>query len=91
MVSDRYVRCPASALVGKLGHEAPLHAFSQARKRLEASDLEGFAAWNRIMVATKDLLNEGVLKIEVQHFGGYVASASRAMPGRLGVGRRSAG
>ena len=91
MICDRYVRCSASALARKLGDNAPLHAFAQAHKRLEASDLEGFAAWNRIMVATKDLLNEGVLKIEVQHFGGCIASASRAMPGWLGVGRCSAG
>ncbi len=46
----------ADHLVRKLGEDAPLHAFGRARKLLNAGDLEGFAAWNRVMVTASQRL-----------------------------------
>ena len=47
----------AKLLVDRHGEEAPIHAAMQADTMLDAGNLDGQAAWLRILKAIEELLN----------------------------------
>ena len=48
----------ANILVKQHGEDAPIHAAMKADAMLEKGDLDGQAVWQRILRATKELLNK---------------------------------
>ena len=45
----------ANALVKRYGQDAPIHAAMRADAMLDKGDLDGYAAWRRILRAVEDL------------------------------------
>ncbi len=46
----------AKLLIDQHGDDAPIHASMRADKMLDKGDLDGYAAWKRIVRAVDDLL-----------------------------------
>ncbi len=51
MVSNLHIYRSAQVLVKRHGQDAPIEAAMRADAMLEASDLEGYAVWKRILRA----------------------------------------
>ena len=58
MIPDLDIYRAANALIKKHGKDAPIHAAMRADELLEAGDLDGYAAWKRIIKAVEDLFFE---------------------------------
>ncbi len=58
MTSDLDIYRSAQALVKQHGADAPIHAAMKADAMLEAGDLDGYAAWWRIVKAVEELLSK---------------------------------
>ncbi len=56
MIPDLGTYRSTNVLVKQHGPDAPIHAAMRADKLLEAGDLDGCAAWKRILRAVKELL-----------------------------------
>ena len=56
MTSDLDIWRSAKLLIDKHGDEAPIHAAMRAHELLAAGDLDGYAAWERIVKAVDKLL-----------------------------------
>ena len=46
----------AQVMVKRYGEDAPLEAAKRADQMLDAGDVDGLAAWKRILAATEELL-----------------------------------
>ncbi len=55
MTSELDIYRSAQALIKQHGQDAPIHAAMPADAMLEAGDLEGYAAWRRILRAVEEL------------------------------------
>ncbi len=55
MTSDIDIFRSANILVKQHGEDAPIHAAMRADAMLEAGDLDGYAAWKRILRAVEEL------------------------------------
>ncbi len=55
MILDLDIYRSAQALVKQHGQDAPIHAAMRADAVLEAGDLDGYAAWKRILRAVGEL------------------------------------
>ncbi len=55
MTSDLDIFRSANLLVKQHGEDAPIHAAMRADAMLEASDLDGYAVWKRILRAVREL------------------------------------
>ncbi len=55
MTSDLDIYRSANELVKQHGEDAPIHAAMRADAMLEAGDLDGYAAWKRILRAVEEL------------------------------------
>ena len=58
MTSDLDVYRSANELIKQHGEDAPIHAAMRADELMEAGDMEGVAAWLRIVRAVEELLSE---------------------------------
>ncbi len=58
MTSDLDIWRSANALVKQHGIDAPIHAAMRADAMLEKGDLDGCAAWRRIVKAVQGLLSK---------------------------------
>ncbi len=47
--------CSAQVLVKQHGQDAPVHAAMRADAMLEKGDLDGYAAWRRVLRAVEEL------------------------------------
>ena len=56
VVDDIDIWRSAKLLIDQHGDEAPIHAAMRADELLAAGDLDGYAAWKRIVRAVDDLL-----------------------------------
>ena len=57
-VDDLDIYRTAKLLIGQHGDEAPIHAAMRADELLDAGDMDGRAAWLRIVRAVKELLGK---------------------------------
>ncbi len=57
MILDLGIYRSANALVKHHGQDAPIHAAMRADAMLDKSDLDGYAAWKRILRAVGELLS----------------------------------
>ncbi len=55
MISDLGVYRGANVLVKRHGEDAPIHAAMRADAMLDKDDLDGYAAWKRILRAVEEL------------------------------------
>ena len=55
MIPDLDIYRSSQALVKRHGQDAPIHAAMRADATLEASDLDGYAVWKRILRAVGEL------------------------------------
>ena len=55
MIPDLDIYRSANLLVKQHGEDAPIHAAMRADAMLEAGDLDGYAAWRRILRAVEEL------------------------------------
>ncbi len=55
MIPDLDIYRSAQVLVKRHGQDAPIHAAMRADELLEAGDLDGYAAWKRILQAVEEL------------------------------------
>ncbi len=55
MTSDLDIYRSAQVLVKQHGQDAPIEAAMRADAMLEAGDLDGYAAWKRILRAVEEL------------------------------------
>ncbi len=55
MISDLDIYRSANVLVKRHGEDAPIHAAVKADAMFEAGDLDGYAAWKRILRAMDEL------------------------------------
>ncbi len=67
MTSDLDIWRCANLLVKQHGDDAPIHAAMQADGMLEAGDLDGLAAWKRILRAVEELQETVPKSGEVAH------------------------
>ncbi len=58
MTSDLDIYRSANELIKQHGEDAPIHAAMRADKLMEAGDMEGEAAWIRIVKAIEELLSK---------------------------------
>ena len=49
----------AKLLIDQHGDEAPIHAAMRVDELLEASDLDGYTVWKRVLKAVEELLDRG--------------------------------
>ena len=49
----------AKLLIGQHGDEAPIFAAMRVDELLEASDLDGYTVWKRVLKAVEELLDKG--------------------------------
>ena len=49
----------AKLLIDQHGDEAPIHAAMRVDELLEASDLDGYTVWKRVLKAVEELLDKG--------------------------------
>ena len=52
----------AKLLIDQHGDEAPIHAAMRVDELLEASDLDGYTVWKRVLKAAEELLVKGPSK-----------------------------
>ncbi len=55
MIPDLDIYRTANVLVKQHGPDAPIHAAMRADAMLEAGDLDGYAAWKRILRTIEEL------------------------------------
>ncbi len=60
MISDTDIYRGANLLIKKYGTDAPIQTAMRADAMLEAGDLDGYAAWKRILRAAEELQRTGV-------------------------------
>ncbi len=60
MIPDLDIYRSAQVLVKHHREDAPIHAAMRADAMLEAGDLDGYAAWKRILRAAEELQRTGV-------------------------------
>ncbi len=58
MTSDLDIYRSANELIKQHGDDAPIHAAMRDDELMEAGDMEGVAAWLRIVRAVEELLSE---------------------------------
>ncbi len=58
MIPDIDIFRVAHLLVKRHGQDAPIEAATRADAMLEAGDLDGYAAWKRIVKAVEELLSK---------------------------------
>ncbi len=58
MIPDLDIYRSANVLVKHHGADAPIHAAMRTDELLEAGDLDGYAAWKRIIKAVGELLSK---------------------------------
>ncbi len=58
MIPDLDIYRSANLLVKRHGQDAPIHAAMRADAMLEKGDLDGYAAWKRIIKVVEELLFE---------------------------------
>ncbi len=58
MISDLDIYRSANVLVKQHGEDAPIEAAMRADAMLEAGDMDGYAAWKRILRAVEELQRE---------------------------------
>jgi hypothetical protein len=58
MIPDLDIYRSANLLVKRHGQDAPIHAAMRADAMLEKGDLDGYAAWKRIIKAVEELLSK---------------------------------
>ncbi len=58
MIPDLDIYRSANVLVKHHGADAPIHAAMRADAMLEKGDLDGYAAWKRIIKVVEELLFE---------------------------------
>ncbi len=58
MTSDIDIYRVANLLVKHHGQDAPIHAAMRADAMLDKGDLDGYAAWKRIIKAVEELLSK---------------------------------
>ncbi len=58
MIPDLDIYRSAQALIKRHGADAPIEAAMRADAMLEAGDLDGYAAWKRIIKAVEELLSK---------------------------------
>jgi hypothetical protein len=58
MISEREIWLAAKAMIQRYGSNAEMEAAERADELLEKGDMEGAAAWKRIMVAIEQLQAE---------------------------------
>ena len=58
MIPDLDIYRSAQVLVKQHGPDAPIHAAMRADVMLDKGDLEGYAAWRRILRAVEELLSK---------------------------------
>ena len=56
MTSDLDIYRSANVLVKQHGQDAPIEAAMRADAMLEKCDLDGYAAWKRVLEAVKEML-----------------------------------
>ena len=49
----------AKLLIDQHGDEAAIHAAMRVDELLEASDLDGYTVWRRVLKSVEELLNKG--------------------------------
>jgi len=59
MTSDLDIYRAATLLIKQHGDEAPIHAAMRVDELLEASDLDGYTVWKRVLKAVEELLDKG--------------------------------
>ncbi len=55
MIPDRDIYRAAHVIIKQYSQDAPTHAAMRAVAMLEAGDLDGYAAWKRILRAVEEL------------------------------------
>jgi hypothetical protein len=60
MTSNLDIFTSANELIKQHGEDAPIHAAMRHDELLEAGDMDGVAAWKRILKAIDELLSEEV-------------------------------
>ncbi len=55
MNQDLDIYRSANVLVKRHGQDAPIHAAMRADAMLEAGDLDGYAAWKRVLRAVEEM------------------------------------
>ena len=58
-VAEIDIWCSAKLLIGQHGDEAPIFAAMRVDELLEASDLDGYTVWKRVLKAVEELLDKG--------------------------------
>ncbi len=58
MIPDLDIYRAAQALIKQHGEDAPIEAAMRADAMLEKGDLDGYAAWRRILWAVEELRSE---------------------------------
>ncbi len=58
MIPDLDIYRSANLLVKQHGQDAPIHAAMRADAMLDKGDLDGYAAWKRILRAVEELLSK---------------------------------
>ncbi len=58
MIPDLDIYRSAQMLVKRHGQDAPIHAAMRAEAMLDKGDLDGYAAWKRIVKAVEELLSK---------------------------------
>ena len=59
MTSDLDIYRAANLLIKQHGDEAAIHAAMRVDELLEASDLDGYTVWKRVLKAVEELLDKG--------------------------------
>ncbi len=67
MIPDLDIYRSANVLVKQHGPDAPVHAAMRADAMLEAGDLDGLAAWKRVLRAVEELQGTAPKLGEVVH------------------------
>ncbi len=58
MIPDLDIYRSANLLIKQHGQDAPIHAAMNADAMLDKGDLDGYAAWRRIVKAVEELLSK---------------------------------
>ena len=58
MIPDLDIYRSANVLVTRHGADAPIHGAMKADAMLDKADLDGYAAWRRIVKAVEELLSK---------------------------------
>ena len=59
VISDQRTFRTADPLIDQHGDEAAIHAAMRVDELLEASDLDGYTVWKRVLKAVEELLDKG--------------------------------